>query len=380
MIWLITSVVFLLVVGILILVFYGIGIKIKKQAQKETKRFIAPIPRPGSFSFVTLEGKVINIIESVVGWKLENVDDGSKCFVPGNKEESGGLIAYILEHHLGVVWIGIFATIRIFPKWKWSEFKQVDVTEKGEKVPKYLVESREEPVSDFFFQFPYPVITEGAEIKGNIQVKIVAVLTVLHLHPTRAFFLNKDPVALFNAMIQSAFRSYVADLKFDDVKKIRASADDKTENSFWKVLDNLNGISLDKEGKPNYGKVDPLSLFGKLGFYVARAEVVQVEAVGEAAKAIEAERIAKLQAEAKIAEADGEARSKVRKAEGDRDAMRVQLEARKEWVNETIVGPTGGAGQHVANVLIAEQFASPESNVSVLGANVMVNVQEPKKA
>lgn len=370
---------------------YVIGVWIKKQAQKPVKRFFAPIPRPGSFSFVTLEGKVIDIIESVVGWKLKEIGDGSKCFVPGKKENPKNFWDSIFEKHLGVVWIGLFATIRIFQKWKWSEFKQ---KKEGDAFV-YSVVSREsteeEPVSDFFFQFPYPVITEGVEIEGNIQVKIVAVLTVLHLHPTRAFFLNKDPVSLFNAMIQSAFRSYVADKDFDKVKMIKASADNEnSEGSFWEVLDKLNGIRLNPTGAPNYDDVNPLGLFGKLGFYVARAEVVQVEATGETAEALEAERIAKLKGEAEIKKAELEAQAKIRRADGDKQASIIIAEgkakawetetaARKEWVKETIVGPTGGAGQHVANVLIAEQFASPESNVSVLGANVMVNVQEPKK-
>jgi len=366
--------IFLGLMVIFILLLYGLGLLIKWQANKPKKRFFAPIPRPGSFSFVVLEGRVVEIIENVVGWKLLEESDltenegGLNCFTIGKKEELD-----LLEEYLGVKWIGPFATIEHFPKWSWSEFKQVEEKEKGKGVLKYEVELRgPEDITDFFFQFPYPVITDDAEIEGNIRVKITAVLTVLHLHPIRAFHLNKDPVALFNAMVQSAFRSYVVNMKFNDVKAIKASpngednvdVDGKKIQSFWGILKKLNGIELDPEkGNPIYNKVDPLGLFGKLGYYVARAEVVQVETVGATADALEAARIADLKGDAEIAAAKKAAEALVVSAEGRMKAADLDAIAQRT-LNEQNAGYyaslPGGARMYAAN-----QVASKGSSVSM---------------
>lgn len=370
---------------------YGIGAAIKKQADKdikkgETFRFFAPIPRPGSFSFVVLEGVVVDIIENVAGWKLKPMSDGSECFglvTPDNKPSPPSL----LKRNLGVLWIGLFRTIKVFTNWKWSEFKQIEEKEAGrkdaEKVPKYQIALREENVSDFFFQFPYPVTLENAEIKGNIEVNVVMVLTVLHLHPVRAFFLNKDPVALFNAMIQSALRSYITDKDFDEVKRIKASAtknDSEEGDSFWTVIQKLNGIELDpKTGDPNYNDgIEPLGLYGKLGYYVARAEVVQVEAVGDTANALEAERLAELRGNAtiKTAEKAGDAlvvsaRKRAEAAEFDAFAQRTLNEQSAGY----FASLPGGA-----RMFAAAQVARDGSSVSTWvegGSDIKVTLPLP---
>lgn len=374
---LIFTTVFLGFAALLALTLYGIGAIIKKQADKDIKkgeiyRYFAPIPRPGSFSFVVLEGVVQNVIENVAGWKLKTEEgDGKGCFglvTDKNKIDPSGL----LKHYLGVVWIGFYATVKVFVDWKWSEFRQVDEREEGkkdgEKVPKYLIVSRKENVSDFFFQFPYPVTLDDAEIMGNIRVKIDSVMTVLHLNPTRAFFLNKDPVALFNAMVQSALRSYITNKDFNDVKRIKASTTEKDgekEESFWTVLKKLNGIDLDETtGDPIYDKkkINPLGLFGKLGFYIARAEIVQVEAVGPAVEALEATRLAQLRGQAKVAEAEKTAEALIVSAQGRMEAAERDALAQRR-LNEQNAGyyaslPGG------ARMFAAAQVASKDSSVS----------------
>lgn len=371
MLWIsIFVIVFLVLSALLAFIVYGLGVAIKKQANREKKRFFAPVPRPGSFSFVTLEGVVKGVIESVVGWSLVEQEKvgGAKCFVLSRNKMSQQ--EGILRKYLGVVWIGLFETIMVFPKWKWSEFRQVTEIENGKKVPRYLIEAREEPVSEFFFQFPYPVTLEDAEIAGNIRVKIVAVMTVWHLHPVRAFFLNKDPVALFNAMVQSVIRTYVADKDFDEVKEIiasRDSANSKDGDSFWEVLDKLNGIKLHEDGNPDYdGEIDPSGLFGKLGFYITRGEVIQVEAVGEAAEALEANRLAALLGEAKIMEALKAGEARVIAATKEAEALEIRKAALANFVNATVVGPIREGGKLVANVLEAQVLAGPDSKLTVL--------------
>jgi|LSQX01.2.fsa_nt_gb regulator of protease activity HflC (stomatin/prohibitin superfamily) len=334
---------------------YGVGWAIKKQANKPQKRFFAPIPRPNRFSFITLEGKVVDVAENIGGWELETQKDGSRCFVPDKKRvqaQPTGVkesIEHLLREKLGVICLWFFLSIKIFPEWEWLELQIKE--EEGEL--KYEVKQRRESVEDFLFQFPYPVIMDDVEINENIRVKVVAQFIVWHLNPIRAFFLNADSASLFSAMIQSAFRNFVADKGFNDVKQMKATPPTQKEQpgDFWTVLDKLNGLKF-MNGIPDYENADPSGLFGKLGFYVVRGEITQVEAVGEAAKAIEAENIAELNAKAKIAEARGE-----------QEAMKVRLNTRAEWVQKTIVDPTGGAGPHVAEVLKAELVAGGSSKI-----------------
>lgn len=362
---------FLLYVGLFALVLYLLGAAIKKQANKEEKRFFAPIPRPGTFSFVTLEGKVVNIIESVVGWHLEEIksQSGAKCFKIGPKEEREDFFGYILEHYLGVVWVGLFRTIRTFPDWKWIEFRQVGT---GYEVTARDAKKEEKLVDSFFFQFPYPVVLEDAEIEGNIRVKIVAVFTVLHIHPIRAFFLNKDPIALFNAMVLSALRDYVRDKSFDEVKGTKASSTaaktsgtEKREGedlTFWEVLETLNGIKMKDNGDPDYEKTNPLGLFGKLGYMIVRGEILQIEPFGKAADALEAARLADLEGQAEIVAAEKTAKAAIVTANGRLKAAKRDALAQRR-LNEQTAGyfaslPDG------ARMYVAHQLASEDSDVT----------------
>jgi hypothetical protein len=294
---------------------------------------------------------VVDILENVDGWRTQKIkaQGNARCFVVGEKEDAG-----LLEHYLGVRWIGPFTTIKTVPKWKWLELQQIVVNENGKKVIKYIIVPREEPVSEFFFQFQYPVTLENAEISGNIQVRVTAAFTVLHFHPVRAFFLNKEPTTMFNTMVLSALRDYVKDKTFNEVKAIKASVTDggSEQGTFWQVLKSLNGVDLLDDGSPNYEHVNPLGVFGKLGDVIVRGEVLQVEAVGAAAEAIEAERLAELNGNAAIMEARKAANASVIAAQGRLRASRRDAVAQRA-INEQNAGYfaslPGGARMFAAN-------------------------------
>lgn len=360
--------VFVLLTATLAGLIYGLGQLIKWQANKPVKRFFAPIPRPGSFSFVVLEGRVVDIIENVVGWKLST--GNKQLFEPGSRDLG------FWEKYLGVRWIGLFKTIRVFKDWRWTEFQQIG----SNGTIRYEVVPRKEDVNEFFFQFSHPVVVEDAEIQGNIRVSVVALVTVLNLHPTRAFFLNKDPISLFAAMVASTIRTHVSNKTFNEVKEMVASAGTKMPNQeFWNVLKSLNGLESDTTGKPDYSTEDPLGIFGKLGEIIVRAEIIQVSAVGDTAAALEAKRLAELRGDAAITAATKAAEAVVAKARGDAEAMDMQREARERWVQGTIVAPTGGAGPHVANVLVAEQVAGSDITTWVTSGNAMVAIPPGEK-
>jgi hypothetical protein len=365
---------------LLVLCVYWLGLAIKKQAQKPVKKFFAPIPRPGSFSFVSLEGKIVDLIENVNGWKIATKDrkglKNAKYFETGTKEGFSNPLQNLLEEKLGVVWIGFFTTIRNFPDWKWSEFRQITVEEKGVKRPHYEIVAREakpdERIESFFFQFPYPVILEDAEIEDNISVKIAAVFIVLHFHPIRVFFLNKDPIGLFNAMAISFLRNYVRNKTFDEVKGMKASAgaaetlgvekDKKEDETLWKEVEKLNGVKILDDGNLNYDEINQLGLFGKFGGVIVRVEILQVEAVGDAAEAIEAAKLAELTGKAAIVTAEQEAIAAVAAADGRRKAAELDAAAQR-MLNEQNAGyfaslPGG------ARMFAAAQVAGKDSSVS----------------
>ncbi len=365
-----------LMVGGVVLVYF-IGEAIKAQARKKEKRYFAPIPRPGSFSFSALEGEVDMIIENVSGWHLVPQDslDGELCFCTGNdREVTDSPLNEFLREKLGVVWIGLYHTIKIIKGWKWTEFKQ---TVDAEGKPVFEIVPREEDVQEFFFQFQYPVTIENIEIAENIRVRVEVVFIVLHLFPARAFFLNKDPIAVFNAMTQGLIRRFIRNMNFDGVKGLNAERD-AGDQSLWQEIDRLNGLQLDPTtGQPNYATASPHGLFDKLGYYITRAEITQVAGVGDAAKAIEAAGVARLTNEGKVAEEERLAEARRKKAQGIADAMNIEREARKQWVNETIVGPSGGPGPHVAQVLTAEQIAN--SKIVALGGQSLIQIPPPEK-
>lgn len=372
------TLVFLGLALLLALSIYGLGLAIKRQANKPVKRFFAPVPTPATFSFQVLEGRVEKVIENVTGWRL---DKEGRFEIDDSKGKNFGTLA----KYLGVLWLGIYSTIKVFERWQWPEFRQVKNTENGKEVVRYEVKAREANVYEFYFQFPYSVLIEDIELDGNIRVSLNAVFTVFFLNPVRAIFLNKDPVDLFIAMVRSAVRAWMSGKNFDLVKQITVSSNQSADQipEFWQMLEELNGLSM-SSGVPNYATENPRGLYGKLGIVAVRVELEQITAVGEAAAALEATQLAELRGQAKIVEAKRAAEAVIAKAEGDAAAMDKQMEARERWVQRTIVAPTGGAGPHVANVLVAEQVASAESSIStwVNGGGAMVAIPPsgaPKK-
>jgi hypothetical protein len=322
----------LVLAGLLLLfalLVYGLGAAIKWQANKPVNRFFAPIPRPGSFSLVALEGKVVDVIENVVSWKLEGIEE-DKRFTLGKK------LSGFWERTLGVRWIGLFKTIRVFEDWEWSELQEV---ENDQKVVTHEIVKRKENVKEFFFQFSHPVVIDDAEIKDNIRVTITTLITVLHLHPVRAFTLNKNPTELFAAMVKSAIRSCVSNKTFDEVKNMAASASIGQTQSpeLWEILKNLNGLEIDESGNPIYSSENPLGTVGKIGKLIVRGEILQVQAVGEAAVAIEVQKLADLRGQAEITKAEKAATALVVAAQGRMDAAHRDAQAQRR-LNEANAG------------------------------------------
>ncbi|MFA6270216.1 MAG: hypothetical protein WC657_03350 [Candidatus Paceibacterota bacterium] len=342
------------------LLFYWAGAAIKRQANKPIKRFFAPVPRPGSFSFVTNEGRVEDVFENVVGWSLETIKD-RRLFTLGKNNNAG-----FLEKNLGVKWIGPYPTIKSFSDWEWSELQEREVEEDGKKVIKYEITTRKANVSDFFFQFSHPIRTEAIEILGNTQVALTMLITVLNLDPERAQFLNKDPAILLAGMIQSTIKSYICDMSFDEIKRMTGTAtrgqQQDQDQKLWDKLKALNGLEMGEKGNPMYETEDPLGVFGKLGKFIVRGEIIQVEAVGAAAAAIEAEKIAELKGNADIKAAEKTGDALIMSAKKRKEAAVLDAAAQRT-LNEQNAGyfaslPGGD------RMFVAAQLAGKDSDVT----------------
>ncbi len=365
-----------IIAGLLFLTVYKLGAAIKRQAQKPVKRYFAPAPRPGSFAFISNEGRIVDVFENVVGWKLKIIND-RRLFTLGNSKPG------FLEERLGVRWIGLYTTIKTFMGWEWSEIQENEVEEDGKSVVKYEIKTRKENVTDFFFQFSHPVKTEAIEIVGNTQVAVTMLITVLNLDPERAQFLNKDPSILLAGMVQSTVKSFICDMEFDQIKRMTGTATKSQvgqvqNQDLWEMLKRLNGLEMGADGAPDYATEDPLGVFGKLGKLMVRAEILQVEAVGAAAAAIEAKRLAELRGDAKIAETKKEAEATVIAATAEADALGKKREARKQWVTDTIVEPIKAGGAAVGDVLEAEQIAASKVTTWLKGGGAVVGIPPTK--
>lgn len=370
--------VFLGLVVLLALVIYGLGSAIKWQANKTENRFFAPIPTPATFVLRVLEGRLIDVIENVKEWAL----DSEGRFILDKSGKDFGF----LGQHLGVIWIGVFETIKIFKDWSWPEFRQVkSVGEDGKESVSYEVRARTKDVREFRFQIPYSVRVENIELSGNIQASLNAVFTVFFLYPARAIFLNKDPVELFVAMVRSAIRAWMSEKDFDTIKQITVSSNKSADQipEFWEMLENLNGITFDDvSGNPDYEHANMRGIYGKLGIAIVRVELEQVEAAGDTFKALEAKRLAELNGDAQIKAAEKAGEARVTAARKDAEALGIRQQAQANFVMATIVDPIKEGGDSVGHVLEAQVLTGSDSKLTVLvqrGAGAGVTIPAGKQ-
>lgn len=369
MIWAITFVVTTIIVAVLIFwLAYLTGGAIKKQANKPVKRFFTTIPTPATFVFKMLEGRVEGVIENVNSWKLLENGPYRGNFVPddGEKQQKHWFQEF-LARKLGVLWLGIYETIYTAKDWQWTEFRQVAVKEGGVEVPKYEIESRKKSFQEFLFQFSYGVPIEDIELKGNIQATVKAVFTVFYLNPVRAVFLNKDLPDLFAAMVRSSFRAWINNMEFDKIKKVTLSGDKSAaqlaeEKDFWKLIEDMNGLKFDKNGRPDYEHATKEGIYGKLGIAIVRVELEQIEAEDEAGQALRAKEIARLQGEANI-----EAAEKAREVTIVQADARLQAAERDALAQRTLNEQNAGYFASLpggSRMYVADKVASKDSDVT----------------
>lgn len=392
---------FLAFTGLGILAYYNAGTWLQNWARTK-KKFFALRPPPGTFSLIKKGNDVVMVLENVNSWRLTDEGPNSKFLLEQKPEPDW------FEKEFGVVWIGLFTHV-FDPRderdrdpedknkdfWEWPEIKSEKDSE-GEV--RYVIEKRSGSFPYFFFQYQYPVKIQNVEIKGNMRCTMTVMTTVWYLMPVRGVTLNKKPVDLYVTTFSGSLKSWMGEKDINELKSLsRANIKPTKEgetpventlfNDFSMMLDKLNGIKLQADGNPDYGNVDQSGLFGKMGIMVVTTEIYDITAEGRAQAALEQQEINKLEGDAEITKQQKAALAKIEGAKGTAEAMRIEADAKRYLLENTVVYATGGPGPHNARVLTAEHVASKDSDVTMWvegGANVPIAIQPqanpPKKS
>jgi hypothetical protein len=279
-----------------------------------------------------------------------------------------------LEKNLGVTWIGLYGEVGEKKRMEWPETHAVEVKSDGQTVVEYHTTRREENVSTFYQQFSYSLVLRGVELAGNIKAKMMKMEIIIHiLDPEDAIFLNKAAATTLLTTVSAAIRSWIYGKEFDTVAAIVNSPTEQqrapNDQTFWEMIQELNGIGVSPNGTPEYdGPISPRGLFKLYGVRVVAINLVEIEAEDEARKALEAKILAQLKGEAAIKAAELEATRALTEARGKAAAVVAMTAAQEQFIEATIVKPTGGPGQHVTQVLTAKEFAGGNQSVVVQGS------------
>jgi hypothetical protein len=355
--WILFVVIFLALTALLALSVYSVAAAIRHLAHQSRKRFFAPVPTAGTFAFCVLEGRVQRIIENVHGWAL----DHNGRFTPSKMTEKA---PGFLGESLGVTWIGFFPTIAVFAESKWPTSQSVTLVQPKQGLAVSGASATAASVSEFSFYVPYSLVIRDIELKGNIQVNLTAVVSLLFVNPVRAYFSVQDPVRLFGATVKSAVRSWMSTKDFNEVKEVTVTENKSAEQmpGFWDMLETLNGITI-PDGRPDYETEKTLGLYGKLGVIIIGVELEQLEAVGAAASALEQAYLTELRGRAKVVEAKISGEAAIISADA-----RLQVAARDAAAQRTLNEQNAGYFATLpdgARMYVAHRLADRDSSVTV---------------
>lgn len=380
-----SPIVFVAACALFYLLFVQLGKKIQEVANNEETNWFVPIPRPGTFAFLARDSVIREVLENVRDWDL---DKQTKRFVPagtGLKQVDG-----FLARELGVVWSGPFGNLNSYD-WEWTEFDP-GTTE---------VKRRTKKVKVFFTQFQYALTFPNIELQGNLKATMKVGVTILVLDPVRFVTANKDTPTMIMNLATGAFRPHFGGLKFDVVKSIPpitlneptlpqgANEDQRsqylTQLGVWNSMKTLNGLEFDSTCAPRYETEVFDALFNRVGATVVRVDIVDVEATGEVADALQAEILADLKGAGRVAAAKRDAEVDEQAGIGIANKIDRITAALANQIDKTMVVPTGGPGPHIADILIADKVR--ESNVTTwiqnkgsagTGTNISVEAKDKK--
>ncbi len=222
-------------------------------------------------------------------------------------------------------------------KFFWQKWQQVgqdqglnDPTPNKEE-GKYFVKPRQETVGSLFFQTVYPITATDVDLKENVTVKIITLVTVRVVYPMRTLF-RILPIGNWFGFLHSSVISAIRDFGGDQTfEKIRKEKHEATESAFEKAVMGVNPQLLEQ-----------------IGVIVIGVDFQRVE--------FQNPELHRRYQEAGVAEQVGKALQ--RKAKGQAAGIRTIAKAEKERLDQTIPSDGPAISNIVRGIVLATEALS----------------------
>lgn len=193
----------------------------------------------GEIKFVAAGESCVKVIANLKDTGY-HYDQESGEIVPGNKQPFDffgyGVYWVSLLYPLKQIWVYHFVWDKLIPK----------------AGGVYGIERRAEYVNSLFFLYPYPVVADGVELKGNLKVKIVTNVTFRIVKPILPVFVFKGNwLAPVNSIIIGAIADFAKGMTFDEFRALNKEGSEGGDKSIFSsellrvndTVDNKPGIA-----------------------------------------------------------------------------------------------------------------------------------------
>lgn len=253
-------------------------------------------------------GKVI-LPSKTMGFD-ENYDFHELKSIPKTKQQNS---------FLGMYWIGIYPFYSIYERrQQWLEWQS---DEEGKRV----IVSRDEMTPYLMVNpFEYTMLLEGGEDAGGVPLNVYFTVILQAHNATKPIFGNNDAYGQTQTLCRGEVLLFVKEKTFSNLGGGNTTSN-ITHDEFSEILCKLN--------KEIPGRPDKLGLIDVLGYEIKDAKLDSVVITGDQKEALlkasTKEYIAKEEAKAEIAKAEGEKAAKILRAEGDKVAGQLGIDVEK---------------------------------------------------
>ncbi len=196
---------------------------------------------------------------------------------------------------LGIYWVSILYPLKQIHVWifEWTKLIKGDA-QKGDAT--YLLEHRKEYVNSLFLFATYPVQAKSVEIDGNLQIDILALVTLRVVHPLIPVFVFKGT---YLTLVDAAINGAIADLcRSKNLDGFREMEKEGPGNPFAEAIMKINDSMEVKDG--GIPKI--------WGVAIHKVDFISFDLAGEskdAQKATMALEVARLEASADVQRGEG---------------------------------------------------------------------------
>ncbi|MFZ2303595.1 MAG: hypothetical protein WAV98_02260 [Minisyncoccia bacterium] len=200
----------------------------------------------GEIKFVVEGDSCLKVLANLkgTGWWY---DESTETVVKEELDDNNVSNAVYTPSFFGIYWVSWFYSLRQIHVWifEWTKLVKGDA-QKGEGT--YLLEHRKEYVNSLFLFATYPIHAKTVEIAGNLQIDILALVTLRVVHPLIPVFVFKGTyLTLVDAAINGAITDLCRDKTLDT---FRAMEKEGPGNPFSETIMRLNdSVTEDSERK-----------------------------------------------------------------------------------------------------------------------------------